>query len=247
MSAAFIFGSRTASSLTHINTPPRQPFAQTFLNGAVGVRLPSHQNWVDAYISDPVMSTIIKFIQNPGLISNKSLEESKLNANYRSALCQSLISIENGILIYREMIVGSESYTRLHLVPSQFRNIIFVAFDVNPIGAHLNPYRTFHRIHLRFYWPGMNAYITRMCRACPGCALANPHKSKSNKLICIFLIEAPMMVLHIDTYQAGAVTGFEGSEVYLIACCGMCSFAAMEPVSNASAKTFASALMRIIL
>jgi hypothetical protein len=56
-----------------------------------------------------------------------------------------------------------------------------------------------------------------------------------------------MMVLHIDAYQAGAVKGFEGSEVYLIACCGMCSFAAMEPVSNASTKTFASALMRIIL
>ena len=86
-------------------------FAQTFLNSAVGVWLPSHQDWVDTYASDPVMLTIIQFIQNPGLITNKSLEESKLNANYPSALRQSLISIENGILIYRETIIGSESYT----------------------------------------------------------------------------------------------------------------------------------------
>jgi hypothetical protein len=99
------------------------------------------------------MSTIIKFIQNPGLITNKSLEESKLNANYRSALRQSLMFIENGIFSYRETIVGSESYTRLQLVPSQFRNIIFVAFHANPIGAHLNPYHTFHRVRLQFYWP----------------------------------------------------------------------------------------------
>jgi hypothetical protein len=119
-------------------------FAQTFLNGAIGVRLPSHQDWVDAYASDPVMLTMIKFIQNPGLITNKSLEESKLNANYRSALRQSLMFIENGIFSYRETIVGSESYTRLQLVPSQFRKTIFVAFHANPIGAHLNPYRTFH-------------------------------------------------------------------------------------------------------
>jgi hypothetical protein len=222
-------------------------FAQTFLNGAVGVWLPSHQDWVDAYTSDPVMSKIIMFVQNPGLISNRSLEESKLNASYCSALRQSLISLDNGILIYREMIVGSESYTRLQLVPSQFRNIIFVAFHANPIGAHLNPYCTFHRVRLCFYWPGMYAYITKMCRACPGCALANPHESRSNEFIYNFPIKAPMMVLHVDAYQAGAVKGFEGSEVYLIACCGMCSFAAMEPVSNASAKTFASALMRIIL
>ncbi len=75
-------------------------FAQSFLNGAVGVWLPSHQDWVDVYTSDPVMSTIIWFIQNPGHITNKSLGEPKLNANYCSALHQSFLSIENGILIY---------------------------------------------------------------------------------------------------------------------------------------------------
>ena len=71
-------------------------FAQSFLNGPISVWLPSHQDWVDAYAFDTVMLTIIRFIQNPGLITNKSLEESKLNANYHSALRQSLISIENG-------------------------------------------------------------------------------------------------------------------------------------------------------
>ena len=31
-------------------------FAQTFLYSAIGVWLPSHQDWVDAYASNPVMS-----------------------------------------------------------------------------------------------------------------------------------------------------------------------------------------------
>jgi hypothetical protein len=93
----------------------------------------------------------------------------------------------------------------------------------------------------------MFKYIKRMCRACPGCALANPSHSKSAKLVYHFQIEAPMMVLHIDGYSAWKQVGFEGSEIYLIACCGMSTFTAMEPVINPSANTFASAIMKIIM
>jgi hypothetical protein len=56
-----------------------------------------------------------------------------------------------------------------------------------------------------------------------------------------------MKVIHIDGYTAGKQQGFEGSEIYLIACCGMCTFTAVEPVLKASAKTFASAIMKIML
>ncbi len=56
-----------------------------------------------------------------------------------------------------------------------------------------------------------------------------------------------MMVLHVDGYQASKQQGFEGSEVYLVTCCGMCTFAAMGPITNASATTFASGIMKIIL
>jgi hypothetical protein len=86
-----------------------------------------------------------------------------------------------------------------------------------------------------------------MCHSCPGCALTNPTRSKLRKLIYCFPIEAPFMVLHIDGYQVGAASGFEGSSHYLIACCGMCMFAAMKPVANANATTYAATIMKIIL
>jgi hypothetical protein len=86
-----------------------------------------------------------------------------------------------------------------------------------------------------------------MCHACPGCTLANPTHLKSAKLVYHFPIEAPMMVLHIDGYSAWKQISFEGSETYLIACCGMCTFSAMEPIINPSANTFASAIMKIIM
>jgi hypothetical protein len=86
-----------------------------------------------------------------------------------------------------------------------------------------------------------------MCHACPGCALSNPTRNKSFELVYGFPIEAPFLVMHFDAYSAGKHSGFEGSDVYLIGCCGMSGFACMEPVSNPSATTFASAIMKILL
>jgi hypothetical protein len=53
--------------------------------------------------------------------------------------------------------------------------------------------------------------------------------------------------MFFDAYSAGKHMGYEGSECYLIGCCGMCSFACMEPITRASATTFASAIMKILL
>jgi hypothetical protein len=53
--------------------------------------------------------------------------------------------------------------------------------------------------------------------------------------------------MFFDAYSASKHAGFEGSECYLIGCCGMCSFACMEPITRASVTTFASAIMKILL
>ncbi len=83
-----------------------------------------------------------------------------------------------------------------------------------------------------------------MCAVCPGCALSNPTKSKSSILVYNFPIKAPFLVLHVDAYQARSYTGFD---MYLAACCGMCIYGALEPVSGANATTFASVIMKIQL
>jgi hypothetical protein len=93
----------------------------------------------------------------------------------------------------------------------------------------------------------MYSYIKRVCSACPGCALANPTKGRSCELVYNFPIKAPFLVLHVDAYSADAHSGFEGSDVYLVACCGMCTFGALKPVTGANAMTFALAIMKIQL
>jgi hypothetical protein len=86
-----------------------------------------------------------------------------------------------------------------------------------------------------------------MCNACPGCALANPTKSKSSKLVYNFPIKAPFLVLFVDAYSAGEHSSFNGSKVYLIACCGVSGFASMELIQHANSKNFASGIMKIQL
>jgi hypothetical protein len=93
----------------------------------------------------------------------------------------------------------------------------------------------------------MYSHINKIYAACPGCAVANPMKGKSSKLVYNFSIEAPFWALHVDASSAGAHSGFEGSTSYLTGCCGMCSFGILEPVTGATASTFASAIMKLQL
>jgi hypothetical protein len=53
--------------------------------------------------------------------------------------------------------------------------------------------------------------------------------------------------MHFDAYAAGKHAGFEGSECYLLGCYGTTGFACMEPISHASATSFSSAIMKILL
>jgi hypothetical protein len=55
------------------------------------------------------------------------------------------------MLIYRELICGSRSYTRLQIVPNALFGIVFVAFHSNPIGGHFNAYCTLHRLRLCYF------------------------------------------------------------------------------------------------
>jgi hypothetical protein len=119
---------------------------QAFVNGAIGVRLPSGERWIQAYSDDTEMSAIRDLIPNPAKINSNAL--SAINFNYRGLLWQSQIVIEDGMLIYHEPISRGSSYTRLQLVPSEFYNIIFIAFHSNAIGGHFNAYRTLHHICL---------------------------------------------------------------------------------------------------
>jgi hypothetical protein len=87
------------------------------VNDAICSRLPSHDCWIKAYDNDSELILIRELILNPFKICSESL--SKVNYNYRGALCKSLLLIDNDMIILREPIVGSDSYTHLQIVPRE--------------------------------------------------------------------------------------------------------------------------------
>ncbi len=218
---------------------------QAFINGAIGMRLTNQAQWICALSTDKELFLIWQLVNNPLLINNKYLRAN--NYNFHLTLQRSLIVVENDLLIYREPISHTGSYGRLTIVPKEFYNVLFVAFHTNSAGGHLNSYHTLHHLCLCSYWPRMYSYIKKMCAACPGCALANPTKGKSSKLVYNFPIKTPFWMLQTDAYSAGAHSGFKGSTYYLVGCCGMCSFGILKLVASATASTFASAIMKMQL
>jgi hypothetical protein len=74
----------------------------------------------------------------------------------------------------------------------------------------------------------------------------NPTRKTLSELVYNFPIQAPFMMMHFDAYQAGKHSCFEGHDCYLIGCCGMTTFACVEMVTQPCAKTFASAIMKIL-
>ena len=90
-------------------------------------------------------------------------------------------------------------------------------------------------------------YCKQMISQCIGCQFANTTIRESSELMYSFPVDSPMSVLHIDGYAVGADVNFAGGKIFLIAICGMSSFAVVEPVTNPSSTSFAQALMAMML
>jgi hypothetical protein len=145
---------------------------QAFISFAMGTHLPSIDFWKAAYTSNPEMTMIMRIINKPSLATKENLL--KVDANYIAPLRQARMTLKCNMIILNESLgMTPSSYVKLGVVPEELCEIIFIAFHANPVGGHLHPYRTYSRMWLRYFWPGMFTFCKRMCKSCPGCTLAN--------------------------------------------------------------------------
>ena len=71
---------------------------QTLISGAICTCLSLRERWVQAYANDSKLCAVHELALNPLLISTQAL--SKVNHNFCGPLCQSLISVEDDVLIF---------------------------------------------------------------------------------------------------------------------------------------------------
>ncbi len=122
-----------------------------------------------------------------------------------------LIVEEDSSLFLKEVFPNNTKFVKLCIVPRALRNLIYVTFHANPIGCHLNAYRTYFRIRLQYFWPGIFQSCKKLTCACPGCALSNITSNRSSELVYSFPIDALMNVLHVDIYAVGVNLNYEGN------------------------------------
>jgi hypothetical protein len=139
---------------------------QTLVNGAICTCLSSKERWIQAYANDTKLCMVQDLALNPSTITNQTL--SKVNHNYCALLPQSLISVEGDMLILREPIGRTSSFTRLQLASAKLINIIFIAFHTNPIGGHLNTYQTIHCLQLWFNVCLCETHVSGVSWLCAG-------------------------------------------------------------------------------
>ena len=133
-----------------IAAPAATAMIPSFVNGAIGSRIPDNHVWSQALAEDPVTSLLLEIVSNPAMAQSQQVVQ-KLDYIYRQPARLGQFSVKDKILYMREFFQNDDRYVELKIVPTSLRNIIFVAFHSNPIGGHLNAFRTYHRIRQRFF------------------------------------------------------------------------------------------------
>eukprot|EP00795_Rhopilema_esculentum_P005471 gene5471-biopygen457 len=75
------------------------------------------------------------------------------------------------------------------VIPASLRHEILVSLHDDPTAGHLGSEKTYEKVRLRYYWPGMYKDIEHWCRSCVDCAMK---KSPRNKR------KAPLLPIPIE-------------------------------------------------
>ena len=148
-----------SSEIFNPSTGIATPWSHSYTAGCTIIKMPTRQEWIKEYNKDPGRQEINRMLKNPGLIKKENLL--KIHYVYRAPLRHMYITQEDGLLYLKERLMDRDTYVKLQIVPKSLRNIIFIAFHSNPAGAHFSLYQTFHKIRLRYFWPGMYAYVSQ--------------------------------------------------------------------------------------
>ncbi|XP_033728194.1 uncharacterized protein LOC117317492 [Pecten maximus] len=105
-------------------------------------------------------------------------------------------------LIYREYqspaVANGRTFKQL-VVPTKYRENVLRLAHESMMSGHLGAKRTSDRIMMEFFWPGVNADVTRFCRSCDVCQRTFP-KGRVSKvpLGTMPLIDIPFQRVAID-------------------------------------------------
>lgn len=145
--------------------------------------------------------------------------------------------VENNVL-YRFMKCKSEltsEFSWKEVVPQELRDTVIAKNHAEPIAAHFGIYKTYKRLLLRFFWPGMYADVVKYISNCDTClAYKQPTHGTLGKMGRPKNCSRPFQSLSIDFVGPLPSSRKQNCYILVLTCC-FSKYCLMFPLRNANA------------
>ena len=140
------------------------------LNKWTTIPLPSKESWASACKKDPDIKRIIAHLNGTSLLTRDRLS----HTGYWRMLEQNRLVVEGETLFCTEECQNIRvRQLKTRVVPMAMRRLVFAACHVSPMAGHTGMHKTFWRIAVRFWWPGMVYQIEQWVLSCGFCRVGN--------------------------------------------------------------------------
>lgn len=212
--------------------------------------IPTTDEWESAYNEDPETKLMLSRLRSddstPYVWSKKELLE--VDAQFRDHLRTGSTAISSGRLVLYITLSNENRRLMLIVVPRSLRRDIFSAYHASPSAGHMGPYKTLHRIRIRFFWPKVRTDVFEWCQQCAHCIATSNNIRRHSELMFSWPISVPFFILHVDLWQPGkTVEKFTGSTHLLTAMCDLTGFVICHQVSDITSEGLARVFMEEVL
>lgn len=191
----------------------------------------SRSTMVSAISSDsPIVSTPPNTVDQWYLnIFNGCLQTPSQFLNYRV----------EGNMLYRYMKSNNaltSEFSWKEVPPKEFRDAVIANNHAEPTAAHLGIFKTYKRLLLRFYWPGMYKDTVSFISGCDVClAYKQPTHQTLGKMGRPKVCSRPFQALSIDFVGPLPSSRKQNSYILVLTCC-FSKYCFLFPLRNANAK-----------
>lgn len=128
------------------------------------------------------------------------------------------------------------------VVPRDLRDKVIEDNHSEPTSGHLGTFKTYRRVALRYYWPGMHQDVVKFVGSCPKClSYKSPNHATLGEMGRPKQCSRPFQMISVDFVGPLPVTKKQNSYLLVVTCC-FSKFCMIFPLRKATAD----AVVRIL-
>ena len=209
---------------------------QISINRWTTIPLPTHKQWADATSEDPDLSQICDALKNDTPLQRHQF----VKKAYFEAWDKGQLTFDEGILFFTEEPKSIDVRQLLRrVVPRTLRHVVITAFHATPLAGHAGIHKTYWRIAVRYWWPGMYSLIRDTISSCAHCKLTNATSHQAQQILEALSCDGPFDVVSLDVWTPGGVVNKYGDTKVVTCTCTQTGFAGGDVLQTATSDELA--------